>query len=450
MTMWGTVRGFIRWLAYGQKTDRRPDPLRLAAQRPAQPVAAAAPARQTGVEPAPESPQAAEKRQRKLRARTSHAFAPSQPVDSREDLCGRERELERLLTALCDSHLHGIIFGPRGSGKTSLARVFGDHADERGFTVIYLSCTGGENFSDLMIAYVEDLGAQSFGMSDEEFSEVLDASNRYSLTPRSLATLLARVTSEPVIFILDEFDRVADPALKQEMASFTKLLSDMRSNVRLLFVGISGDIDDLIGAHQSVRRHLVAVGVIPLVEEAVDRFIRSASHVSGLTFDDEARKTVSHAAQGSPYHVRLFCLHGAMAALDQHRVAVSGDDVITGMKAAQEDWRMTNQRDATLFERVVADDLIDDGLLVTLVRTAARYPEFQEDDFIAHAVDAGYSAQQAAHVLEVLAGALTRLPGAQPVYCFNDALAPQFLLTSRITSRGLDQTTPRNLAGSLK
>lgn len=449
MVAWTQFKAFLTWLAGGQSRQRN-DALRLAAARPrpaAVPPSAGEAAGGTGH--ALDAQRDAERRRRKLRARTSHAFAPSQPVDSREDLCGRDRELQRLLGAVCDSHLHGIIFGPRGSGKTSLARVFGDHADERGFTVIYLSCTGSESFSTLMTAYVEELGATAFDMSEEELDEILEACHRYALTPRSLTTLLERVT-EPVVFILDEFDRVTDPGVKEEAAALAKLLSDMRSHVRLLFVGISGDIEDLIGAHQSVRRHLVAVGVTPLVDEAVDAFIAYASRTSGMSFSDDARKIVSFVAQGSPYHVRLFCLHGALAALDRHCTTVGGEHMIAGMRAAREDWRMTNEKDAQLFERLAVADGLPDGLLVALVRTAARQPDFRVEEFRDLAVQGGFSEAEAAQLLHLVEPALDQLAGPRPASCFRDALAPQFLLASRVIAREpIQSVIHEDLAGSL-
>ncbi|MEB3026017.1 ATP-binding protein, partial [Parvimonas sp. M13] len=76
----------------------------------------------------------------RTRALAVRLFGANQPVDNPRDLFGREAELRTLREAVLESGMHADIHGPRGSGKTSLVRVFGDMADARGATIIYLSC----------------------------------------------------------------------------------------------------------------------------------------------------------------------------------------------------------------------------------------------------------------------------------------------------------------------
>lgn len=363
----------------------------------------------------------------KRRSAVTRIFGANRPVDNRSELCGRQAELSRLTGAMCDSHMHGLIFGPRGSGKTSLARVFGDYADERGFTVIYLSCAGGEEFGELMAPYLDEFTASSFGMRQNEYNETL-ADIVPTLSPRSLAGLLARIHDEQVILILDEFDRVENLAVKSQMAMLAKLLSDMRSNVRLLFVGISGNVEDLIGAHASIRRHLVAISVSPLQEADVDLFIQEASKVSGISFADPARLMIRWLARGSPYHMRLFCLQAALAALEAGSSQVDTDNASQGLAVAVADWAMVNDRDAKLFMAQAEEGTIPLVALESFAQTAISLVDFSRDQVEAVLVGASVPADFASAMLDVMAPSLRLLPDAQERYTFDDALAPQFLL----------------------
>jgi ABC-type glutathione transport system ATPase component len=71
------------------------------------------------------------------RRAVAKSFNAGQPVASRVELFGRDTKLDALAQAVVDGEHHALIFGARGSGKTSLVRVFADYADRTGFVVLY-------------------------------------------------------------------------------------------------------------------------------------------------------------------------------------------------------------------------------------------------------------------------------------------------------------------------
>lgn len=50
-------------------------------------------------------------------------FTPSAPIDDQELFAGRNHELFSVIEAMQSAGQHAVIFGERGVGKTSLARV---------------------------------------------------------------------------------------------------------------------------------------------------------------------------------------------------------------------------------------------------------------------------------------------------------------------------------------
>lgn len=427
-----------RWLTGRPHQLALPDPLRRASQ------AARAPARRPWptMAPAGPAPVASERAVRmadRTRTLAIRLFGAHQPVDNPRDLFGRQRELDTLTGAVIDSHMHAVIYGPRGSGKTSLVRVFGDLADARGVSVIYLSSAGGGDFGELMLPYLDEIGPAAFGMRADDFANAM-VSVRAAPTPRSVATMLARIERDDVVLILDEFDRLEDKETKGQIALLIKLLSDMRSRARLIFVGISGDVGDLIDVHASVRRHILAVGLAPIADADVERFIQTTSQAIGLQFDADALSLLRWLVCGSPYHMRLLSLHSCLCAIEQDRRFADTDTVLAGVARARATWRETNMRDDALFAALVREGRFPLSAIEAFAQTAAMRLEFTPDDLAGALAAAGADPAIMPQLIEALSPALGRLDDKTTRLAFEDVLAPQFLLTFCAAERSATKT----------
>ncbi|VWX53326.1 ATP-binding protein [Novosphingobium sp. 9U] len=417
------------WLqGVGRRQKRLPDPLALAAS------AAAMPSRSAS---APLSATVDRQRDTRIaersRALAIRLFGANQPVENPRDLFGRARELDLLCTSVIDSGMHAVIFGPRGSGKTSLVRVFGDLADQRGATVLYQSCAGGSGFGDLVLPYLDDLDASTFGMTEDDFADAV-AALRDLPTPRAFASLLVRASRDDLILILDEFDRL-DAETKAQLALLVKLLSDMRARARIVCVGISSDVAELIDVHASVRRHLVPVGLSPLDDGEVESFIDTTSRAIGLTVLSPALSLLRWLVCGSPYHMRLFSLHTCLHAIEHDRRYADEHAVLSGSSRALAIWRGTNARDHALFETLVTRSDFSARAIEEVARLAATKLEFTINDVneVLRIIDAEEVAAEA--LVSALTPALARLQDNEMCLVFEDVLAPQFLLAMSAAAR---------------
>ncbi|PXA89957.1 hypothetical protein DMC47_28145, partial [Nostoc sp. 3335mG] len=406
---------------------RLPHPLKVAAQA-ARPAAPRAP---QSIRPATDN---AERRIERTRALAVRLFGANQPVDNPRDLFGRDAELAALREAVLESGMHAVIHGPRGSGKTSLVRVFGDMADARGATIIYLSCAGTGDFGQVILPYLHELGPASFGLRADEYAKAIDLLSA-TPTPRAVAALLARADRDDIVFILDEFDRLDDAETKAQLALLLKLLADMRSRVRLLFVGISGDVDELIDVHASVRRHLTAVGLKPIADAEVKNFIRLTSNAIGLTIQPSALEALRWTACGSPYHMRLFSLQACLVAIDHGQQEVDDAAMTEGLRRAQGIWRSTNPRDGELFAALIADRRYPIALIESFARACATHLEFTVADLTDALVRDGHDPAQVPALIESFAPALGRMKEGSQRLAFDDVLAPQLLLSMCVTAR---------------
>ncbi|PZU60532.1 MAG: hypothetical protein DI547_02680 [Sphingobium sp.] len=377
------------------------------------------------VENAPISPlEAARKRQR-----VSLAFDVSQPVSSRDALRGRDSKLTALLSGTLYGGNHAFIYGPRGSGKTSLARIFGDYADEEGAVVLYMASIGNITFSELMLPYADQIPSTCFDPRDQQLLQDAMAQARQSCTARTLVNYLAEIKYSRVIFILDEFDRIENKETRTEVASLLKLSSDARLPVSFLLVGIASDVPALIDAHPSLRRHVTPVSIEPLTDEEVCAVLDLCATNSGLAFTKEAKSHIADIACGSPYHARLFGMHSACVALDANNGTISNTSVAAGMEAAFNEWNEFNVDDAELFKQLAEAEADHPESLGEFARKAAHRRGLDVTDIkeLVMSEAASGSVRDLSTAAARLAPAIT---SEGDLVVFKDSLAPQFLLVA--------------------
>lgn len=292
------------------------------------------------------------------RAKLRDAFSASQPVQHRDQLVGRSPELERLIAAISEQRAHALIFGPRGYGKTSLVRSFGELADEANYLVVYTSCTHSTTLSELFRPYLAEVPLEySSRRSTKAHGE---GSNLASLLPeefsvRQLADILGSVSTSRVIFILDEYDRVEDPVTQRQVAELIKDLSDLQARVHLVLVGVARNVQQLLGFHPSIHRNLVCVGLHRLDRGNAERLIHNGAAAAGITFDEEVVTAMLDMSGGSAYHIRLIGLHAGLAALANGQSHVDAASLATGIGNVLEEWYPLDPYGAQLARKLCED-----------------------------------------------------------------------------------------------
>jgi Holliday junction resolvasome RuvABC ATP-dependent DNA helicase subunit len=82
------------------------------------------------------------------RDRLRRSFTPHRPIDLPEWFAGRTHLLDRAADAVNTSGRHVVLFGERGAGKTSLARVLAVGIQEpnvpTGLRAIVVSCNSAD------------------------------------------------------------------------------------------------------------------------------------------------------------------------------------------------------------------------------------------------------------------------------------------------------------------
>lgn len=349
------------------------------------------------------------------------AFNTAVPVTDRHGLAGRKKELNRLLDAVVKQRKHALIFGARGSGKTSLARVFGDMADEAGCVALYGSASAGDDLDAIFRPFLAELPLHRGALPQGD----------QPMSAQQLANLFVQGVSQRTLLIVDEFDRVAGDRARHDVAALLKLLSDMHSPVEIVLVGIAGNVDGLIAAHPSLRRHLFAQPVAPIERDELAGLLRLCAQQAGLTFDDDAAQTIVSAAIGSPYHARLFGMHAALAAEAADRERITLADAQKGLAEALAEWSELTPELRDLFDRALSDAGALRGMIALAGVLAAHAPVLTFERLQAAGTELFGETVGGAPAVDRTIGLIGPALSETPVpgeLQFEDSLSPQFLV----------------------
>ena len=343
-------------------------------------------------------------------------FSANRPVVARDELFGREPDLDRMLSWVLDQSGNALIYGPRGYGKTSLVRVFGDIADTRAHVVLYASCSRNVDFSALMRLYLGEI-------PDPAATEGLPVG---MLSVQEVATRLASLRDASVIIILDEFDRVERADTRESIVELVKDVSDLTANVRFVLVGVATDATSILGYHPSVHRCIACFPLTRLASEAVDAMFRTKAAADGLMVPEAERAAIVRLSAGSAYHAQLIGQKLVGRARRRSTDLVTAADLYHVVAEVVNDAGLMDAH----FARLAADVRASGPLRAELLALARIALDDRHDLIVVpRDGDAGLAAICRALVGDGILRAVGDEPGGMPgAFRFTNAFLPQLLL----------------------
>ena len=253
----------------------------------------------------------------------AEAFRPAAPVSSRDLFAGRTEQMSELLSVMAQPGQHGVIFGERGVGKTSLATVMA-----RGITpgrlATRVNCDSNDTFTTVWRKVMENIQFEveqpAFGFSDEVKTTVVSAA-RYvpadDVAPDDVRRVLhALGLSSPVVVFIDEFDRLTAPGIDALFADTIKTLSDQEVPATIVLVGVADDVDELIAEHGSIERALVQVRMPRMSRLELAVIVNQGFDFAEMRMDADALDRITRLSQGLPHYTHMLAQQAGMAALD--------------------------------------------------------------------------------------------------------------------------------------
>ncbi|MGE8688643.1 MAG: AAA family ATPase [Achromobacter sp.] len=270
----------------------------------------------------------------------SSAFSPSAPIDQATLFSGRIGQLTDVLNALNQKGQHAILFGERGVGKTSLARVLsrGFLIDGKPLPTATINCDPTMTFSGLWKKLLREVPI-NFQRQPAGFTGAAEVSQASladylpdPVTPDDVRHLLSKMGK--ILLVIDELDRIEDPSVASLLADTIKTLSDHAVDATVLLVGVADSVDTLINEHQSVERALVQVRMPRMSRIELFQIIDKGLSQAGMTSDTDARLKIAALSQGLPHYTHLLAQNAGQRAAGNDRTVVTIEDVRTAIDNA--------------------------------------------------------------------------------------------------------------------
>lgn len=259
-----------------------------------------------------------------FRGRLDHHLHPAQHIETSRQLKGRKKALSEMQDAIETSGTHPFIWGSRGIGKTSVAHtaceIFSDEVELRAV----VACGKETEFPELIADIVADsvrrqpkllknttfkAKISAFGMSVEG-GFLSRSPGALSFSPNQATsliedTVLPNDVEKTPIVIVDEFDRLQNEDTFQHISDMLKQMSVVGNRVKFIFCGVTRDLNDLLGAHESVERYIHGVGLQPLTHDAIWEIVADVEQEFQIKFERGQTIRIGQIASGYPHFAHL-------------------------------------------------------------------------------------------------------------------------------------------------
>ena len=249
---------------------------------------------------------------------------PAKPVDTPEMLHGRTKQLEIIRRAMFADGRSIFIFGDRGVGKSSLARIAAAEYRDGAHDFLYVQCEEDSTLASVLLSLARAAGVAETkeGESRHEFSARLfkfgythERTTQHRedklIEPPSLdacVTLIeeiVNVTGPKGIAVVDEFDAIASLRERQRFGDLLKRLGDRGIDFKFILSGIGSSLHDLIGGHRSSIRQLQTIELERLSWDARWEIVTAAADGFEVTIDRNLCVRIAAISGGFPHYVHL-------------------------------------------------------------------------------------------------------------------------------------------------
>lgn len=173
-----------------------------------------------------------------------------------------------------------------------------------------------------------------FGGQDGETPDFEQAAV-FDWTPFEVRRHLEPLGQDHLLYIIfDEFDKIADMAVRQLFADTIKLFSDRAVPATLIVIGVSDDVTGLIEDHRSIERCLAQIHMPCMPREELEQIVLLGHKKVGMEIEPRGLNEITGLSKGLPTYTHLLALHASREALGNKTLRVTYDHVRRAIKTA--------------------------------------------------------------------------------------------------------------------
>lgn len=255
----------------------------------------------------------------------NRVFTPSAPIEDRKIFAGRQQQLHRVIELVDQPGVHGIVYGERGVGKTSVANIVKLILSDTGTLIIKCSCSTEDTFETLWRKAFRQISfsmqAKSIGFGNTARSTgtatLEDLVHQYSVS--DVVSALSGYFRNPVVIIFDEFDRLGDGFDRRKMADTIKSISDDGYPITLIIVGVGEDVVELLGEHPSIERNIRQIHLPIMADSELHEIIEKGLAELDMSVNHEIAHKIVRFSCGYPHYTHLLAYHASRIAIGKAR-----------------------------------------------------------------------------------------------------------------------------------
>ncbi len=273
----------------------------------------------------------AEIQRTKIEKKLSAIYTPGEPIKEPELFSGRTALLESLRQELAIPGKHFVLYGERGSGKTSFYNVllhrrpFKRHTCTKkdDFITIFLNILGalGEDLTEAERGILEKAG-YTVGTDGLKVEAGLQLERKFvplasqKLDPAQVAKRFQKVQKHLDAIVLDEFQNLTNPEIQTQVIEVVKTLADNNIGVRIFCVGTASSDSDLLKSPeypQYKMRHFTAAQIPLMNADELEDIIDKRQNIFNIRFDQNVKKSIADIASGYPANAHTIALYSCFA-----------------------------------------------------------------------------------------------------------------------------------------
>lgn len=257
--------------------------------------------------------------------RLGKVFSPIAPIKTRDLFFGRIQQIQNVCDAINEPGQHAILYGERGVGKTSLGNIMSTQ-----LTNVYpvkVTCSRDDDFKSLWLRAFQNIPlaktTSGIGFTKQDETHYISISSRVAqiedVLPANIEELLKPVLFYRILFVFDEFDNINKNKVREQFADLIKSLSDNCENITIVIIGISENVVNLLGNHQSLERCLKQIKMPRMNPSELAAIIENGLSSLEIDMNKETKKKIIEFSAGFPHYTHLLCKFGCKLIIEDDK-----------------------------------------------------------------------------------------------------------------------------------